>query len=46
MQAQLKQVTVWYGMPADIIRGPYFVHDTVNNERYVTMLQESHTQRR
>ena len=34
------KVTVWCGMTADTVAGPYFLHDTMNGERYLKMLQE------
>ena len=39
MQNQLK-ITVWGGMTSDRIVGPFILHDTMNAERYLTMLRD------
>ena len=33
-------VTVWCGMTSDSIVGPFILRDTMNAERYLTMLQD------
>ena len=39
MQNRLK-VTVWCGMTSDCAVGPFILRDTMNAERYLTMLQD------
>ena len=34
------KVTVWCGITSDCAVGPFILHDTMNAERYLTMLQD------
>ena len=34
------KITVWCGMTSDRIVGPFILHDTMNAERYLTMLRD------
>ena len=34
------KVTVWCGMTATMVIGPYLLHDTMNAERYLQMLED------
>ena len=34
------KITVWCGMTSDSIVGPFILHDTMNAERYLTMLKD------
>ena len=38
--ARYTQKWVWCGMTTDTVVGPYLLHDTMNGERYLKMLQE------